>query len=231
MSIDPFRLVHRKAAPVIWDLARAIDNLTRAAGGSTWIGRGWSPDSEEHATGRALDVIISARVGKLPTAVEVLAGDLLAAWLIRHADTLHVRHILWRRRIWRRRRAAEGWRPLPGRTSASSPSDWHDDHIHLLLDDTAGRVPSNAPLAAAPPPRKETNMARTISDDDVTALVEQLLTHPVQANGKRDALVQHLAEGFVADAAQSRALHELNGRLSDVAGKLGALVKLLESAK
>ena len=106
-----------------------------------WVGRGYDPQSSEHATGRAIDLIVSARVGIMPTPEQLAAGELLAAWLIRHAHTLHVRHIIWRNRIWKRRYPGSGWQPLPG--NRKTISDRHDDHIHILLDDDGGTVPAD----------------------------------------------------------------------------------------
>lgn len=228
-TADPYRYVHSRAAKVIWALARHIHGVTRVAGlNSAWIGRGWSPDSTEHNTGRALDIIIAAVVGRVPTAVERRVGDLIAGWLIRHADALRVRHILWNKKIWRRRRASEGWQPLPGRTSSSSVSDWHIDHIHVLLDDVGGRVP-DAPLipTTTTTPKENNTMDRTLADGDVDALATAILNHNIRANGKDDALAQHLAENFVADAAQSHALGDLRDRLALVADKLDTLTKQL----
>lgn len=99
---DPFRYVSR-ASSIIHALARQIYNMTRATAPDVWIGRGYAPDSVEHKTGRALDVITSTKVGRRPTPEQHRDAEALCAWLIRHAQQLHLRHIIYNRRIWSRR--------------------------------------------------------------------------------------------------------------------------------
>jgi hypothetical protein len=73
-----------------------------------------------HGTGRALDVFIP-KIGKAPDTAQ---GDLLANWLVMHAQEIGVQLIIWDRSIWR----ANG-------TNASlygGPSP-HDDHLHVEL--------------------------------------------------------------------------------------------------
>lgn len=207
MALDPFRYLDR-AAPVIVELAHHIYGTTRlGVASSTWCGRGYSPDSTEHATRRALDWITVPTVGRLPDDPAArrrsfLAGDLIAAWLIAHADQLHIRHILWNKRIWRRRRRHEGWQPLPGRGAGSSVSDWHQDHLHIYLDDATGTVPA-APvvttLTTTPTLDKETVM-------DANDLATAILNHPIEANGRIEPLATHLGRLFVDTAAQSVAV-------------------------
>lgn len=173
MSTDPFRYVS-KASNVIKLLARQVWYMTRAEAPNIWIGRGWDEPSSsfEHGTGRALDIIVSEKVGRRPTVTQRYAGNLVANWLIRYAEALNIRHIIWNGKIWRRRYASQGWGTLPGRNSKSSVSDWHYDHIHVYLDDTNGYVP-NAPLllSAKPappkpkptPPKTGVSQTRTVS--------------------------------------------------------------------
>lgn len=151
-------LLTHKASQAIWDLARKVWTITRDGADSIWIGRGWSDDSSEHNTGRAVDLIVSAKVGKMPTAAEKAAGERLVAWLVANAKTLHIRHILWDKRIYRTRYA--GWGALPGRDSSSSISDWHQDHIHVLLEDTSGSIPTGG-LGAASTPSKPASKPST----------------------------------------------------------------------
>lgn len=151
---DPFINVHQKASAIIWAIARKVYADCNVHG--IWIGRGWDWKSTEHATGRALDIITSTKVGRMPTKEQKARGDKLAAWFIKHADALNIRHIIWHGRIYRVR--YKSWGVLPGRTASSNVSDWHYDHIHLLLDNTSGKLPSekinlggtSAPAPTAP---------------------------------------------------------------------------------
>ena len=158
MALDPYRFVHSNASRIIWSLARKIWTDCQAADSATWIGRGWDYKSTEHATGRALDIITSTAVGRLPTTKQLADGNTIAAWLIRHAKQLNIRHIIWNKRIYRVRYGA--WGPLPGRTASSNISDWHQDHIHVLLETTTGSIPSepvlgkpSTPVPAPPTPK------------------------------------------------------------------------------
>ena len=146
---DPYVNVHANASAIIWALARKTYNDTRTAAPATWIGRGWDPKSTEHATGRALDIIIGPKVGlnlNLSAYAEYKKdGDAIAAWLVKIADALNIRHIIWNEKIYRTRYKA--WGPLPGRTSASNNSDWHRDHIHVYLENANGYIPEGPVLS------------------------------------------------------------------------------------
>lgn len=140
---DPFVNVHRNASAIIWNLARKLN--AEVARYDIWIGRGWDPKSTEHATGRALDIMVSAKVNTRPTATQKARGDQLAAYFVKHARTMHVRHIIWNERIYRTRYGA--WGPLPVTASRSKNysyghSDWHRDHLHVWLETTSGSIPT-----------------------------------------------------------------------------------------
>ncbi|HQR25576.1 MAG TPA: mucin-2 protein [Nocardioides sp.] len=78
---------------------------------------GWD-NHGEHASGRALDIMTS----------DVALGTAIAEFLHAHAAELHLYDILWRQRIWTPVRAAEGWRALSDRGSATAN---HYDHVHV----------------------------------------------------------------------------------------------------
>lgn len=157
---DPFVNVHSNASQIIWGLARKLN--AEVARYAIWIGRGWDPGSTEHATGRALDIMVSAKVNTRPTGTQKLRGDKLAAYLVKHARTMRIRHIIWNERIYRTRYGA--WGPLPLTATRSvnygyGHSDWHRDHLHVWLEDTSGSIPtetiildsgSTAPTPTAP---------------------------------------------------------------------------------
>lgn len=127
-----------QTSKIIRDLAQHIWDTTRDGLDTIWIGRGYQADGSEHETGRALDIIASSRVGIRPTATELAAGNWVVSWLILHADQLHVRHIIWQDKIYKHR--YKSWQQFTG--DRSSLTSRHEDHIHVLLQDTAGTVPA-----------------------------------------------------------------------------------------
>lgn len=78
---------------------------------------GWDAHGE-HSSGKAIDIMTS----------DVALGNAIAAYLQTHASELDLYDILWRQRIWTPVRAAEGWRPLSDRGSATAN---HYDHVHV----------------------------------------------------------------------------------------------------
>ena len=78
---------------------------------------GWD-NHGEHASGRALDIMVS----------DVALGTAIAEYLKAHASELHLYDILWRQHIWTPVRAGEGWRAMPSRGSATAN---HYDHVHV----------------------------------------------------------------------------------------------------
>lgn len=104
-----------------------------------WIGSGYRTGSSEHSSGRALDIIITADTGKMPTTAELSAGNQLVNWLIRHASQLGIHGIIFSRdskrrpQIWGYSTPGK-WRDLPARGSISGD---HVDHIHIYFKPTA----------------------------------------------------------------------------------------------
>lgn len=102
----------------------------RSRWSSLWIGSGWRPGSVEHASGYAVDLMLSTSVGREPAPVQKADGDRLAAWLIAHRRELGLRGLIWHGRIigysdsdWAK------WRPLTWKPSDAS--NQHRDHIHM----------------------------------------------------------------------------------------------------
>ncbi len=70
----------------------------------------------EHATGQALDIMVSGEV-----------GNQVAAFLQEHRAELGIEYLIWRQRIWRP--ATSGaWRGMSDRGSATAN---HMDHVHV----------------------------------------------------------------------------------------------------
>ena len=79
-------------------------------------------------------------------------------------------------------------------------------------------------------PKPSTNQSEedelmALSKDTLNQIATAVLTVPVTANGKTAALVQHMAEGFVDDEAQSKKLAELDQKIAAVAQQLAKIAK------
>lgn len=149
---NPFEYINEaKTTQMVKDLAAHVYAFSRTSAPDIWIGRAWDSNSSEHSSGRALDIIVSTYAGTLPTHDQKRQAALVVDWFKRNADELHLGWIIWDKQIWSVGRQREGWRDLTGR---SGIGDWHQDHIHIYLEDTAGNIPSE-------PLMKGTSMAPT----------------------------------------------------------------------
>ncbi|HEX2892801.1 MAG TPA: SH3 domain-containing protein [Marmoricola sp.] len=92
-------------------VCHAFPQITSYGG---WANRG------EHASGKALDIMNS----------DVTLGNEIAAYLQAHASELNIFDVIWRQRIWTTQRAADGWRSMPNRGSATAN---HMDHVHVSV--------------------------------------------------------------------------------------------------
>ena len=87
--------------------------------------------------------------------------------------------------------------------------------------------------SASSKPKPTTNPTNKSEEDELMALSKEtlnqiataVLTVPVTANGKKAALVQHMAEGFVDDEAQSKKLAELDGKIAAIAQQVAKIAK------
>lgn len=70
----------------------------------------------EHATGQALDIMVSTEV-----------GNQVAAFLQEHRAELGIEYLIWRQRIWRPS-TSDSWRMMSDRGSATAN---HMDHVHV----------------------------------------------------------------------------------------------------
>lgn len=75
-------------------------------------------DGSEHASGHALDIMVSGSL-----------GTDIAAWLKANYAALGITEIIYQQHIWTTQRASEGWRAMEDRGSATAN---HYDHIHVL---------------------------------------------------------------------------------------------------
>jgi hypothetical protein len=77
----------------------------------------------DHATGRALDIM-----------VDPATGDRIAAYLQEHQDELGITYLIWQQRIWRPATSAS-WR---GMSDRGSPTANHMDHVHASTAGNSG---------------------------------------------------------------------------------------------
>jgi hypothetical protein len=80
----------------------------------------------EHATGHALDIMISGA-----------AGQEIADWLHANYKALGISQLIWQQHIWTVQRSSEGWRAMPDRGSITAN---HYDHVHVSVYGSAGTV-------------------------------------------------------------------------------------------
>lgn len=78
----------------------------------------------EHATGQALDIMVSTDL-----------GNQIAAYLQQHSAELGIEYIIWRQRIWRPS-TSSAWRGMSDRGGATAN---HYDHVHVTTYGNAAR--------------------------------------------------------------------------------------------
>jgi hypothetical protein len=70
----------------------------------------------DHATGRAVDIMVDSAT-----------GDTIAAYLQKNASKLGIEYLIWKQRIWRPA-TSNSWR---GMSDRGSPTANHMDHVHV----------------------------------------------------------------------------------------------------
>lgn len=99
------------AVAVINEVKRAFPHLDD-------IGGYRAGDSGDHGTGHAVDIMCGTS-----------DGDALAEHLQGMADTLGIKYIIWKQRIWYP--GGGGWEPMEDRGSATAN---HYDHVHVSVN-------------------------------------------------------------------------------------------------
>lgn len=128
MASDPFSLLGSVLGPVRKAVEQIYDQTRRAGWVNVWVGQGYNPKSRpEHSSGRAVDLIVSERVGRYPSPAEKDAGDALAQWIIEQYDH-DLQWVLWDQKAWNPTRRS--WRQMEDRGSVSGN---HRDHIHVFF--------------------------------------------------------------------------------------------------
>ncbi len=84
---------------------------------------------------------------------------------------------------------------------------------------------SSRPKPTANTDQSEEDELMALSKDTLNQIATAVLTVPVTANGKKAALVQHMAEAFVDDDAQSKKLAELDQKIAALAQQVAKIAK------
>lgn len=118
---------------------RAVD---ARFGRHTYYGLGERPanPSSDHATGRAIDVIIDD--WQNPSGTK--HGDQIAEWIKANAGDLGVTYVIWRAKIWSVARDSEGWRAYTHPSGQSNATLDHMDHVHVSVAGNTGTMDCGA---------------------------------------------------------------------------------------
>ena len=222
---DPLRLLTNKINPEVRKYAQALYDMTRKYPDTSgqWCGRGWdNTGSKEHASGLAFDWITSTNVGLRPTNVQYVAAMKVVNFSIRHGKEMGLEWLIFsvdgvNKMIYNVDRGK--WRSYG---SAGNISFRHIDHIHFKFK---RGVKFNPNIKWTLDVTTNTDKDTTVTDEEMDAIVLKLLNFKITANGKRQELVQHMAESFVDDEAQSKALAEISTKLSALSNRVDEIRK------
>ena len=224
METDPLRLLTDKINPEVRRYAQALYDMTRKYPDTSgqWCGRGWDTGSAEHGSGLAFDWITSTGVGKRPTNVQYDAAMKIVNFFIRHGKEMGLEWLIFsvdgvNKMIYNVDRGK--WRSYG---SAGNISFRHIDHIHFKFK---RGVKFNPNIKWTLDVTTNTDKDTTVTDKEMDAIVLKLLNFKITANGKNQALVQHMVEGFVDDEAQSKALAEISAKLSALSNQVAEIRK------
>ena len=222
---DPLRLLTNKINPEVRKYAQALYDMTRKYPDTSgqWCGRGWDDTgSAEHGSGLAFDWITSTGVGKRPTNVQYVAAMKIVNFFIRHGKEMGLEWLIFsvdglNKMIYNVDRGK--WRSYG---SDGNISFRHIDHIHFKFK---RGVKFNPNIKWTLDVTTNTDKDTTVTEDEMDAIVLKLLNFKITANGKNQELVQHMAESFVDDEAQSKALAEISTKLSTLANQVAEIRK------
>ena len=225
METDPLRLLTDKINPEVRKYAQALYDMTRKYPDTSgqWCGRGWdNTGSKEHASGLAFDWITSTNVGVRPTNVQYVAAMKIVNFFIRHGKEMGLEWLIFsvdgvNKMFYNVARGT--WRNYG---SAGNISFRHIDHIHFKFK---RGVKFNPNIKWTLDVTTNADKDTTVTEDEMDAIVLKLLNFKITANGKNQELVQHMAESFVDDEAQSKALAEISTKLSALANQVAEIRK------
>ena len=225
MATNPLRLLTDKINPEVRKYAQALYDMTRKYPDTSgqWCGRGWdNTGSKEHESGLAFDWITSTKVGLRPTNVQYVAAMKVVNFFIRHGKEMGLEWLIFsvdgvNKMLYNVARGK--WRSYG---SAGNVSFRHIDHIHFKFK---RGVKFNPNIKWTLDVITNTDKDTTVTEDEMDAIVLKLLNFKITANGKNQALVQHMAESFVDDKAQSKALAEISTKLSALTNQVAEIRK------
>ena len=226
METDPLRLLTDRINPEVRKYAQALYDMTRKYPDTSgqWCGRGWdNTGSKEHASGLAFDWITSTDVGVRPTNVQRAGALKIVNFFIRHGKEMGLEWLIFsvdRENKMLYNVARGKWRNYGSKGNISFR---HIDHIHFkFLKSVKFNPIINWTLDII-----NTNKGKeiTVTDKEMEAIVLKLLNFKITANGKNQELVQHMAESFVDDEAQSKALAEISTKLSALTNQVAEIRK------
>ena len=225
METDPLRLLTDRINPEVRKYAQALYDMTRKYPDTSgqWCGRGWdNTGSKEHASGLAFDWITSTKVGLRPTNVQYVAAMKVVNFFIRHGKEMGLEWLIFsvdgvNKMLYNVARGK--WRSYG---SAGNVSFRHIDHIHFKFK---RGIKFNPNIKWTLDVITNTDKDTTVTEDEMDAIVLKLLNFKITANGKNQELVQHMAESFVDDKAQSKALAEISTKLSALTNQVAEIRK------
>ena len=225
-----------------WHLAPSLAQLRREIN-ARWPNRDKSTDGSvgdlSHAA-RASDHNPNSR--RSVNAIDIDEDGIDAWGLVDLAITdPRVNYVIYERKIWQRK---HGFKPRP-----YSGINAHTKHIHVSIIQSVAAEQNTAPWGIAKigassgikpstggtttkpsttnpnPNQSEEDELMALSKETLKQITDATLGVNVTANGKSAPLVQHMAEAFVADKAQSAKLAELDGKISALSKQLAAIAK------
>ena len=118
-----------------------------------------------------------------------------------------------------------GARGRGGKDTHPAPSTRRDYKAGIAWATKQLGSASSKPKPTTNPNKSEEDELMALSKDTLKQITDATLGVNVTANGKSAPLVQHMAEAFVADKAQSAKLAELDGKISALSKQLAAIAK------
>ena len=112
-----------------------------------------------------------------------------------------------------------------GKDTHPAPSTRRDYKAGIAWANQQLGSASSRPKPTANPTKSEEDELMALSKETLNQIATAVLTVPVTANGKKAALVQHMAEGFVDDDAQSAKLAELDQKIAAIAQQVAKIAK------
>ena len=226
-----------------WHLAPSLAQLRREIN-ARWPNRDKSTDGSvgelSHAA-RASDHNPNSR--RSVNAIDI-DEDGIDAWglvALLIADP-RVYYVIYEGRIWQRK---HGFVPRP-----YTGINAHRKHVHVSIIQSVAAEQNTAPWGIAkigassgikpstggtttkpsttnpkPNNQSEEDELMALSKETLKQITDAILGVHVTANGKQAALVQHMAEAFVDDDAQSKKLAELDGKISALSKQVAKIAK------